>query len=232
MVPKERIPYPPEEQKADRKAGRRAARAWMPRDPRHPDPPPEVRLICVEVFEAVLAEYRTHVVKVGDIDADLAAAQARVTAGAVAVAARSDAATSATAHPPTDGAADYQYREFDLARDEQLRREAAAAHVEDRERAARLQAQRDSAERDYRLIFAAHATKGVRRIRTVLGEVLTRHPLRNQLEPLDQRCLDELDKTIKMLSALPTPDLTGGHPLQPDDEEWSCSPGRSGAPGR
>jgi hypothetical protein len=197
----------------------------MPRDPRRPDPPPEVQLICVEIFDAILAECRTHVVKVGDIDADLAVAEARVTEGA---------ATSATAHPPTDGAgaADYQYREFDLARDEQLQREATAAHAEDRERAARLQAQRDSAERDYRLIVAAHATKGVRRIRTVLGEVLTRHPLRNQLEPLDQRCLDELDKTIKMLSALPTPDLTGGHPLQPDDEEGPCSPGRFGAPGR
>jgi hypothetical protein len=219
MVPKERIPYPTEEQKADRKAGRHAARTWTPRDPRHPDPPHEVRLICVEVFEAVLAEYRTHVVKVGDIDADLAAAEARVKAGAVA--ARSDAATSATAYPPTDGAgaADYQYREFDLDRDEQLRREATAAHAEDWERVARLQAQRNSAERDYRLIFAAHATKGVRRIQTVLGEVLTRHQLRNQLESLDQRCLDELNKKIKTLSALPAPDLTGGHPLQPDDEE-------------
>lgn len=201
MMPKERIPYPPEEQKADRKTGRRAARTWMPRDPRHPDPPPEVRLICVEVFEAVLAEYRTHVVKVGDIDADLAAVEAQVTA------------TSATAHPPTDsaGAADYQYREFDLAREQQLLREATAAR-------ARLRAQRDSAERDYRLIFAAHTTKGVRRIRTVLGEVLTQHQLRNQLETLDQRCLDELDKTIKRLSALPTPDLTGDHLLQPDEE--------------
>jgi hypothetical protein len=201
MVPEERIPYPPEEQRADRKAGKRAARTWMPRDPRDPDPPQAVQLICVEIYEAVLAEYRTHVVKVGAIDADLAAAEAQVTA------------TSATAHAPTDsaGAADYQYRGFDLAREQQLLREATAAR-------ARLRAQRDSAERGYRLIFAAHTTKGVRRIRTLLGEVLTRHQLRNQLETLDQRCLDELDKTIKRLSALPTPDLTGHH-LQPDDEE-------------
>lgn len=220
MVPIEPIPYPPKEQRADRKAGRRAARTWMPRDPRQPDPPPEVRRICEEIFDTVLAEYRTHVkVKIDHIDADLAAAEARVTAGAVT--ARSDAAISATAHPPTDGAgaADYQYREFDLARDEQLQREATAAHAEDRERAARLQAQRDSAERDYRLIFVAHAAKGIRRIGTVLDEVLARHPLRKQLEPLNQCCLDELDKTFKRLGALATPDLTGGHPLQPDDEE-------------
>lgn len=209
MVPEERIPYPPEEQRADRKAGKRAARTWMPRDPRDPDPPQAVQLICVEIYEAVLAEYRTHVVKVGNIDADLAAAKAKVAAAEAEV-----AATRVRAHPPTDGAgaADYQYREFDLARNEQRLREATAAR-------ARLQAQRHGAERDYRLIFAAQATKGIRRIRTVLDEVLTRHQLRNQLETLDQRCLDELDKTIRKISAFPAPDLISGYPLQPDDEE-------------
>ena len=210
-------PYP--EEPEDRRAGRRTAKTWLPHDPRDPDPPQAVKLICAEVLTVVLDDYRSHQRTLAALEEALVDARQRLAAaedpGVVDPLGRPGPPDRPAAiDSGTGDGADDEFLDFDLAQDERLRREADAEHrrrVADARRSVELvEARWRRAEIEYRLIFAERAAKGARRIRTVTDEVLARHPLRAQLVTLDQRCLDALQTTIQQLAGLSPPDLTDG----------------------